>query len=122
MLSASCPRCGPGPRRALGAARYRCVNQVIVGMMPPPRAGDGLQRIPMFSTSFSSYPDMVVEGIGRRVWAPDTFVSIGSLVTIEGSTWRILARADDPVGPPTPIYGDCGATYVDCDEALLLLS
>ena len=123
MVSAGCPRCGPGRRQSLGAARYRCTNQVVVGMIPPPPAGMGLDRIPLFGSSYSSYPDVVVEGyMGRRVWAPDAFVTIGSMVTIENSSWRVVAHADDPVGPPTPIYGDCGATYVDRDEVLLLLS
>lgn len=121
-LAAACPRCGPGPRQALGAAEYRCVQQVVVGMIPPPLAGMGLDRIPLFGSNYSSYRDVVVEGyLGRRVWAPDTLVSIGEMVTIENSTWRVVAFADDPVGPPTPIYDDCGEVYVDEHEVLLLL-
>lgn len=122
MPSAGCPRCGPGRRSALGAARYRCVQQVVVGMLPPPLAGDGLERIPLFSYGLSSHLDVVVEGyLGRRVWGPETFVTIGSMVTIENSTWRVVANADGPIGPPQPIYGDCGEVYIDDREVLLLL-
>ncbi len=123
MLSNGCPRCGPGPRQALGAARYRCVSQIVIGMVPAPEAGQGLDRIPLFSTTISGYPDVVVEGyLGHRVWTPESFVTIGQSVSIEGSQWRVVANADDPVGPPQPIYGDCGEVYVDEHEALLLLS
>jgi hypothetical protein len=77
----------------------------------------------MFGSTYSSYPDVVVEGtFGRRVWTPETFVSIGQYVTIEESTWHVTARADDPAGSPMPIHDDCGTVYTDRAEALLLLS
>lgn len=121
-ISSACPRCGAGPRTALGAARYRCVNQVVVGWVPPPLLGMGLDRVPMFDTSFSPYPDVVVEsGQGRRIWKPDRIVGLGEWVTIDGWSWTVVGNADQPAGAPAPIYDDCGAEYVDAADAALLL-
>ena len=121
-ISASCPRCGPAARTALGAARYRCTNPVVVGMAPPPLLGTGLDRVPLFDTSFSAYPDVVVEGaLGRRVWKPDRLVRSGEYVTVDGWSWAVIGEAEEPVGPPTPIYRECGVDYVDLAEAALLL-
>lgn len=90
--------------------------------MPPQVAGTGLERIPPFGATPSAYRDVVVEShLGRRLWAPDRFVTVGGWVTIEGSQWQIVANAEDPSGPPTPVHGDCGVEYVDQHEALLLL-
>lgn len=121
-IALACPRCGPRPRVALGAASYRCVNQVVVGEIPPPPLGLGLDRIPLFGAGFSMHRDVVVERHGdRRVWAPDRFVTFGEWVTIEDRSWTVIGNADDPAGAPMPFYDDCGAEYVDEHEAFLLL-
>jgi hypothetical protein len=91
-------------------------------MIPAPPAGQGLDRIPLFSHTISIHPDVVVESfLGRRVWTPESMVAIGDFVTVENSSWRVVARADEPTGPETPIFQDCGEVYVDEHEALLLL-